>query len=810
MPSLRLSALLLCATLGLAGCQSTEEKAEDYFQSGMTLLAAGDEDRALVEFRNVFKYNGFHKEARKTYADVLLKRGDLKEAYGQYLRLIEQYPDTVEVRQTLAEMALGLGNWEEVERHGRAALQLAPEAPGVQAIGLALDYRDAVMARDAAKEAELYKRAEALIADQPENLVLRRMLIDYLMRSPDPQAARPQIDEALKLSPNSFDFHGMRLRLLGLAEDTDGLGEQLKTMVTLFPENEELKASLIRWFMVKRDFAGAEAFLRAQAGDLTADPKGHLAVVQLLNATKSRDAGKAELDQLIAANAGTPNADVYGAFLATMAFEDGQTDQAIQGLEAILAKAEPSDQTRSIMAMQAQMLDRTGARDKAEALVEKIIAEDASNVDALKLRAAWYIAADRAGEAIIDLRAAQGQAPRDPQIMTLMAAAYERDGSQDLSGEQLAKAFEASGAAPDEALRYATFLRGQGRPQVAETVLTDARRVSPAHVGVLSTLAEVLLENAKWQQAREIGEVLRQIGTPETAGMAERIQAAILFGQNKTDEGLALLESQAQNSTDDVRPTVVVVLTQIRAGKTADARAFLDEALVKTPDDPTLRLLSANVDAILGKTAEAEAAYRALIAEDPKADLPVRLLYGLLTGTGREADARKVLEAGLQAQPENETLLWVQAGLLERDDQIDAAIAIYEGLYAKNSSNIVAANNLASMITSYRDDPESLERAFAIARRLRGSDVPAFQDTYGWIEYRRGNLEEALKYLEPGAKGLPNDPLAQYHLGMLYADLGRKDEALAQLRRALELGEGRNLPQLARAQERLNELSATP
>ena len=46
----------------------------------MKLLAAGDEDRALVEFRNVFKYNGFHKEARQAYADI---RSDAGQMYAR-------------------------------------------------------------------------------------------------------------------------------------------------------------------------------------------------------------------------------------------------------------------------------------------------------------------------------------------------------------------------------------------------------------------------------------------------------------------------------------------------------------------------------------------------------------------------------------------------------------------------------------------------------------------------------------------------------------------------------------------------------
>ena len=56
--------------LTLSAAKAPRKRPNAYYQSGLTLLAAGDVDRALVEFRNVFKYNGFHKEARKIYADT--------------------------------------------------------------------------------------------------------------------------------------------------------------------------------------------------------------------------------------------------------------------------------------------------------------------------------------------------------------------------------------------------------------------------------------------------------------------------------------------------------------------------------------------------------------------------------------------------------------------------------------------------------------------------------------------------------------------------------------------------------------------
>lgn len=805
-----LPALLLAATLALSGCQSAEEKAEDYYQSGLALLAQGDEDRALVEFRNVFKYNGFHQEARKTYADLMVKRGNLSEAYSQYLRLIEQYPDLVEVRLTLAEMAMGQNDWDEVERHGRAAVGIDPNLPRARAIALVLDYRDAARARDEAKRAELAAQATTLLTELPDSLVLRRVVIDAKSTGPDPMSAMPEIEAALALDPENLDLHTMKLRLLGGSGDTAGAGAQLKTMVALFPTNEDLKQAYLRWMMSEKDYTGAEAFLRAEAGDVTGDTEKHLKVVQFLNIVQGADAGRAELNSLIKANDGTERADFYGAVLASMDFEQGKQDDAIAALEAILAKAADSDQTRDIKATLARMLDATGARDRAEALVAEVLTADASNVDALKQRAAWAIAGDRPGDAILDLRTAQGQAPRDAQIMTLLAAAFERDGNLDLAGEQLAKAVETSGNGAEEALRYARFLRQQDRAAVAETVLTDARRVAPENPMILGALAELHLAEQKWAQAKEIAEALRGLGTENTIQAAAQIDAAILLGQDQVDEGLAILEQQASGGTPDLRSTVVVVTAQLRAGKTTEARAFLDDALTRTPDEPVLRLLSASVETLMGKTDSAEAIYRKLIADDPKSETPVRMLYGLLTTLGRAEDATAVLDAGLAEMPDNGTLLWIKAGLLEKAGDFDGTIAIYEKLYEADSSNVIAANNLASMITAHRDDAESLERAFAIARRLRESSVPAFQDTYGWIEYRRGNAAEALPHLEPASKGLPEDAMVQFHLGMAYADLDRKDEAAAQFRRALELWGDTDLPQKTVAESRLKELTAAP
>ena len=130
-------------------------------------------------------------------------------------------------------------------------------------------------------------------------------------------------------------------------------------------------------------------------------------------------------------------------------------------------------------------------------------------------------------------------------------------------------------------------------------------------------------------------------------------------------------------------------------------------------------------------------------------------------------------------------------------------------MYERDSGVLVVANNLASLLATYKTDDESLERAFAIARRLRGTEVPPFQDTYGWILHRRGQSEEAIEYLEPAAAALANDPIVQYHLASAYEAVGRSEDALAAYQRALELvDENDPRPQIEIAQSAVERLMA--
>ena len=126
-----LLALPLLVLPALAACQDSEAEAERFFRSGLELREEGDLDRAVVEFRNVFRHDGAHLEARRNLAEIQLERGEVAEAYSQYLRLAEQYPDDASVRAALARIAIEQRQWTEARASRPAGDRRRPGQPGL-------------------------------------------------------------------------------------------------------------------------------------------------------------------------------------------------------------------------------------------------------------------------------------------------------------------------------------------------------------------------------------------------------------------------------------------------------------------------------------------------------------------------------------------------------------------------------------------------------------------------------------------------------------------------------------------------------
>ncbi|MGC8201383.1 tetratricopeptide repeat protein [Aliiroseovarius sp. PTFE2010] len=795
-------AAIAALSFSLAACKSSEERAQEHYESGVALLEGGETEKALVEFRNVFNLDPLHREARTTYARIVRDQGNTREAFGQYLRLIEQYPEDVEGRIALSEMAFLTGNWDEFDRHSEKVQELAGDDPRVKAIATTARFRQAAIAKDRPTMQAAVSDAAALAEDLPDNPLLRRVLIEGYLRDQKFADALAQLDLAIEGEGDKKVFHLQKLAVLTQLADFPAVETQLRTMIDIFPEDEALKRQLIRFYMARQEPEKVEDFLRTIADPTAEDPAYYLMLVQFLRQQSGSDAALAEITRSLESGA---DPVLMRSLRAGIQFEQGKRDVAIAELEDILATAEPEQDLSRVRVALARMLISMGNEVGARRLVEEVLAEFPNQTEALKMQAAWQIDADQTDQAISTLRTVLDNSPEDVGAMTLMAQAYTRAGNQDLARDFLSLAVEQSGNAPEESIRYARGLIREESYLPAESTLISSLRANPNNVSVLNELGRLYLAMDDISRAQQIVDTLRRVGTEQAQGNARTLEVQLLAKQEGPDSALEYLSELAQEDGNSAAK-IAVVRALLSAGKVEDALASAESALAEDPENPSLRFMLYATQAAAGDIPSAIEGYKQLVKEDPARDRVWIALARAYAATEQTELSNKAISDGIAANPASPNLLWAKATILERSGDIDGAIAVYEDMYAENSNSPVIANNLASLLSNHRDDPESLERAYNAAKRLRNTTVPPFQDTFGWILFKRGEFEEALTYLEPAAKALSTDPIVQYHLAKTYQALENTESAKAAFEAVLEAtGELDTRPEIEEARQFLRD-----
>lgn len=775
--------LAACLLVGfLAGCDTAEERAEKHYQSALSLIDSGDEERAIIEFRNVFKLNGTHRDARAAYANLQRSRGNLREAIGQYLLLVEQFPEDIEGLLSIAELYAEIGNWPEMERFLLAAQDGAADNIMTKALQQIYNYRQGLEASDAVAIRSAVDAASDLINDLPNYVPLREVVIDDRLKNADFPAALLGLAAAIRIDPDKRALYAVRLSVLAAMEDYVEIENQLKEMIMLFPDDKGSRSALVRWYVSQSQFDEAEVYLRGASK--TGNVEDQLILIRFLEEFRSTEAAQAELEAIIDADGASP---LLYSLRAGYEFDAGNADKAVGQLQDLLAGLEPGEETETVQIALSRMLELNGDPVGARAQIEDVLKANSYNVEALKTKAGWLIAEDQVGDAIGLLRSALERDSRDADILTMLAHAHQRDGNQDLVGEMLSLAVDASKSAPEESVRYARYLSDLSRFGPAETVLVDALRLAPDNLSILVQLGSVYLGSSDWARAEQVQATMVRIGTDSSIIAGNELKARLLQAQQRTSEAVTFLKGLVAEGFAGFEANVAIIQNHLDNGEPDKAREHVQNLLAENPEDAALRFLDATLDVAMDDPETAEHKYRSLLNDDAQQPAVWVALYRVLAANGKIQDAAELIDAGREALPDDPTLKWINAGLLESRGEVEAAIEIYEDMYARDSENPIIANNLASLLSTNTNDAETLERAFAIAKRLRSVRLAPYQDTYGWISYLRGDVQEAVKALEFAASGMAEDPVVQYHLAKAYLAADEPRMALAQFQSVVRL-----------------------
>ena len=808
--------LAIAFVLTLAACDTAEERAEEHYQSALALLEEGDLERATVEFRNVFELNGLHVEARRTFAQALREAGDESQAFSQFLRLAEQRPNDVAARLALSEMSIEAQGWEQLKLHGDQLLKLVPvemrageEGEKISVVAAVLAYATALENDDASARRAAADDARALLESDPTNLGLYRVLTDNALREGNSEDAGALLEQALEVAPDNRDLHNTKLNLLVQAEDAPGIRAQIEEMIARFPEDTTLVRTLLRFLISQGDTDAAEAFLRERLDQTTSEEEAsslRTALIQFLMTNEGAEAALAEIETQLESRQDDLTLQMMQA---TILFSQGERETAIAQMSALIEAGEgAASRLNDAKVVLAGMLVDESNPVGARRLIGEVLESDATHGAALRLEAGWLIEDDRADEAIALLRRALDEAPEDAASMTLMARAHSRNGNHELARDFLALAFEASNSAPAETVRYAANLLADERYLPAEEAVITALRLQPGNMQLLEQLGRIYVAMEDWGRAEGVENAARRAGTDAGNSLAASLRVARLTASGQTSDAIEFLDELAQNSTNatGVAAQLAVVGTLLGDGDAEGAEGYLEEALAERPESIALQMAKGATERASGDIEAAIATYQAITEQRPDFERAWIELIRATSAAGDTEAARAALDRALVELPEGANLLWAQASFLEQSGDPDGAIAIYERLYEELPNAPVVANNLASMISTYRTDEESLERAYTVARRLRGTEVPPMMDTYGWIALRRGNVDEARPYLEGAAAALTEDALVQFHYGMLLSAAGEREAAIAQLTQAIDLAGDDSRPQFDTARAEVEKL----
>ena len=733
----RISVALGC--LQCACDRSPQAQEEHFFKRAEAYLAKKDYSRALLELRNAAKAMPKDAEPHYRMAIIELQQQQTGPAVRDLGDVLQLDPNHQKARVKLAELMALSGNRKIVEG---AEQQLTD-----------------------------------VLAKSPENLEAADTLAFTQWRLGKADDAAKLLEETLARVPSRLQSSIALARVKLSRKDMAGAEDVLVAAAAAAPQSGPAELALSRFYIVagKRDLA--EDHARKAAG---LDPRSGLALFTL--AGLQADAGRrVQAEETLGKLAALPDTR-YKSLHALYLFELGRRPEAITEL-ARLARAAPED--RSLRGQLVEAYRINGQETEAERVIADALKHNPKDVDALVLRADLYFREGRMVEAEQDLQAALHYRGDSTAAHFALARLYQATGRSRMSRQEL-----------QETLRL--------RPDALEARLALARVLTLDHEP--DTALEVLNESPAEQRQTQAIQIernwaLRAKG--DWAGYRMGVEDGLKLGRAPElllQDGLALL----------------------RTGDFAGARADAEEILTARPEDPGGTNLLAASWAGQKQPSKAEDALRTLAAAHPNSArlqklygdwlrmdgnaAPAREAYRRASAADRrylEADfalaamditegkhdsARQTLNGVLQKNPRSTAALLLLGGL--ESDPLQS-MARYRQVLELEPKNAIALNNLAYMMAT--SDPDGAltyaQQAVEIA-----PDSAMVQDTIGWIYYRKGTFDFAVRYLEAAVRKEPN-PRRQFHLGLAYLKCGKTDQGHALMSQALSRD-----PQLAKTE----------
>jgi tetratricopeptide (TPR) repeat protein len=794
--TLAVSLAAVVSVLILNACGGAQARKAKHFEKGQIYLAAGNFEKARVEFQNVLQIAPTDAEARFEMGVVNEKLSKIREAVGFYQGAISVNPDHVQARSRLARLFVTIAAPDRALEVLKPALDKNPDDAELLALRAAAH----VQQKDLAGAQLDAERAEQL---DPKNPDATATLAGIYSAHKDFDKAQKLLEDAIGRIPDTTDLRLVLAQLYASQNRLDDAEQLLLTLVQMRPAEKAHRVRLAQFYVQENKVDAAEQTLRDAIKALPQERDLKLNLVQLIAARRSPEAAEKELKAMIAAD---PK-DLDMKFALAKFYQGTRQPALAESIYREVIANEKLDAfglaARNRLAeLRAQQNDLAGA----EKFIGEVLAKSPRDDDALVLRGDISLAKKDPKSAIADLRAVLRDQPNAIPVLRTLASAHLANGEPAIAEETMRRALDANPRDPNTRLELALLLTQLGKPEQAKSILADLVKEQPGDTRALDALFRVGAATNDLPTAKSAAQAI--VATQPKSALGYLYEGMLAEQEKKTDEALRLYAQAVELAPETREPLEAQIRLLTAQKRIPEALKRLDEVGALTPKAPLAPNMKGDLLASLGRTAEAKQAYELALSRAPKGWLTYRGLANLQFVANDPAGALATLRKGQAVADQPEFLALEIAGYFERGGKVDDAIREYDDILLRNPQSEVAANNLAMLLVDHRSDSASFDRAKTITSRFAQSRNLSFLDTYGWVLYKHGEATASVPVLEQVVAKSPNAAEARYHLGMALARAGNNAAARDNLTRAVD--SGAKFSWLAEAKATLEKLAKAP
>ncbi len=323
-------------------------------------------------------------------------------------------------------------------------------------------------------------------------------------------------------------------------------------------------------------------------------------------------------------------------------------------------------------------------------------------------------------------------------------------------------------------------LASQDKQQQARAALESFLEDSPDDQGLRGVYARLLVEQDELDLARlEFRRLLE--ASPEDADTLFAL-GIIDLQQGRKDEAADYL--RRLHKLGKHRNEAAYYLAQIHEEKGRVDEAMGWYAKVEGSNQFEARVRMAHIMASKGQVDQAREMVRQLRTHEPK-DAPQLVLIEseLLREVKRYAESIEVLDEGLEEFPGDHDLLYARALTSVNISRIDILERDLRQILSENPKHADALNALGYTLADQTDRHAEALGYIRQALALKPESA-AILDSMGWVHYRLGDNETALRYLWRAMELLPDAEIAA-HLGEVLWRQGEQARAKKIWREAL-------------------------